>query len=73
MTRRTRSEPDQPGDRFIGTRELQRRYGNISHMTVERRLAKDPSFPRPIKFGHLRMWKISELENYERSLVTRSA
>jgi predicted DNA-binding transcriptional regulator AlpA len=72
--RRIRAEPEQTSDRYIGTRELQRRYGNISHMTIERRLANDPSFPKPIKFGHLRMWKISDLEVYERPLVVaRSA
>ena len=73
MTRRNRAEEQHAGDKFIGMREVQRRYNDVSHMTIERRLQNDPAFPRPIKFGHLRMWRVSDLENYERSLVMKSA
>lgn len=73
MRRRDRAEPEQAGERFIGIREVQRRYNDVSHMTIERRLQNDPAFPKPIRFGHLRMWKISDLEKYERSLVLKSA
>lgn len=73
MTRRKSAEEQQAGDRFIGMREVQRRYNDVSHMTIERRLQNDPSFPRPIKFGHLRMWLVSDLEAYEKSLVMKSA
>lgn len=45
MKRRDQAEPEQAGERFIGIRDVQRRYGNVSHMTIERRLTSDPSFP----------------------------
>jgi hypothetical protein len=56
-----------PGAVFINRRQLQARYGNISHMTIERKLTGDPDFPRPTFFGAQRFWKISELEAYERA------
>ena len=50
---------------FLRTKQLRARYGNVSHMWVERRLAADSSFPKPIKMGRLRFWKLSELEAWE--------
>jgi predicted DNA-binding transcriptional regulator AlpA len=73
MKRRDQAEPEQAGERFIGIRDVQRRYGNVSHMTIERRLTSDPSFPKPIRLGHQRMWRIADLERYERDLFARSA
>jgi hypothetical protein len=72
MKRRDEKEPEQ-AERFIGIRDVQRRYGNVSHMTIERRLTSDPAFPKPIRFGHQRMWRIADLERYERDLFARSA
>jgi predicted DNA-binding transcriptional regulator AlpA len=59
-------------ERYIGTAALRRRYGNVSHMWVERRIKLDPAFPRPVKFGRLRFWKLSELESWERSKAAAS-
>jgi hypothetical protein len=73
MTRRNRVDQQPAGDKFIGMRKVQRRYNDVSHMTIERRLQNDPAFPRPIRFGHLRMWRVSDLEAYERSLVAKLA
>jgi predicted DNA-binding transcriptional regulator AlpA len=50
---------------YLRTKQLRIRYGSVSHMWVERRLQDDPSFPRPVKMGRLRFWKLSELEAWE--------
>jgi hypothetical protein len=34
-------------------------------MWLERRLADDSAFPKPIKMGRLRFWKLSALEAWE--------
>jgi hypothetical protein len=68
MTSR-KSHPTPAGAVFIGIRQLQERWGGISHMTVERRLRDDPSFPKPRFFGRLRFWKIADVEAYERACV----
>jgi hypothetical protein len=44
MTSR-KSHPTPAGAVFIGMRQLQERWGGISHMTVERRIKTDPLFP----------------------------
>ena len=56
---------------LIPTGQLRARYGNppVSDTWVDRRLASDPNFPRPVYIGNRRYWKISELENFERGLA----
>jgi len=60
-----------PDDEFLTARQLRKRYGNRSHMWVERRLKDDPGFPRPYYFGRMRFFRLSELEAYECRQVTR--
>jgi predicted DNA-binding transcriptional regulator AlpA len=55
---------------YLRTKQVRARYGSVSHMWVERRLQADPSFPRPIYFGRLRFWKLSELEKWEAAKAT---
>jgi len=47
------------------------RYGNRSHMWLERILVNDPTFPRPAKFGvgpqAWRYFKLTDLEAWERA------
>jgi predicted DNA-binding transcriptional regulator AlpA len=62
--------------RFLGLAALRRRY-DCSHMRIERWLATDPTFPRPVKLGagtmaH-RAWDEDEIVKWERSRVVRSA
>ena len=58
----------QPADDvFLRTRQVQHRYGSCSHMFIERRLASDPTFPRPVFMGRLRFWRLSELEQWEKA------
>lgn len=42
-------------------------------MTIERRIADDPDFPKPKYFGvgDFRHFTVAEIEEYERKCVTR--
>ena len=59
-------------DVFLKTKQLRERYGRCSHMFIERRLANDPTFPRPVFFGRMRFWKLSDLEKWEKAQAARS-
>lgn len=56
---------------YITARQLRNRYGGVSHMWLERRMADDPKFPRPVYFGARRYWPISELEAWEREAAAK--
>ena len=60
--------------RFLTAAQLQERWGGCSHMFIERRLAGDPRFPRPVKLGgRLRFFPLDEIEEYERACVVDTA
>lgn len=61
-----------PSDIYLKTRQVQQRYGNCSHMFIERRLQNDPTFRRPLYFGRMRFWKLSELERWEAAQAART-
>jgi predicted DNA-binding transcriptional regulator AlpA len=71
MTKGTRKPPAVPaGALFASAPQVCKiRYGGRSTMWLNRILKSDPEFPRPVYFGRLRFFKISELEEYERSRV----
>jgi hypothetical protein len=52
---------------YITSRQLRDRYGGVSHMWIERRLAEDSEFPKPVFFGKRRFWPLARLEAYERA------
>jgi hypothetical protein len=60
---------------FLTAPQVCQRYGNRSHMWLERLLVSDPSFPRPAKFGQKknswRFFKLAELEQWERTKTAR--
>lgn len=56
---------------FINTRQLRKRYGDVSHMWVERRKKDDPTFPKPVYFGTRRYWNVRALEVWERTAASR--
>jgi predicted DNA-binding transcriptional regulator AlpA len=58
------SQVEIPQTLFLKARQVQRRYGNVSHMWLLRR-QKDAGFPSPIFFGGIRFWKLSDLERWE--------
>ena len=58
--------PD-PSRKYIATKQLRARWGNCSHMTIERKIKNDPEFPRPYHFMRIRMFDLAEIEEYERN------
>jgi len=56
---------------YVTTRQLRNRYGGVSHMWIERRLADDPAFPKPVYFGARRFWPRAAIENWERAAVAK--
>ena len=59
--------PEVTGRKFITTAQLCARWGHCSHMTVERKLKFDATFPRPYHFTRVRMFDLAEIEEYERN------
>lgn len=57
---------------YITAPQVCARYGGVSHMWLERILKRDPTFPRPSKFGRLRFFKIDELVDWERKTAAKS-
>lgn len=58
-------------DTLLPTAKVRVRYGGCSAMWIERRLADDPTFPRPVYIAKRRFWRLGELVAWERSLPTR--
>lgn len=58
---------------LIGSNKVRARYGDRSHMWIERLLRREDSgFPKPVYVGRLRFWKIEELEAWERGLAGKT-
>ena len=62
---------DKKSKRKLTARQVQHRYGDVSHMWVERRLKDDPTFPKFTKYGRLRMWNEDELDEWDRICAAR--
>jgi predicted DNA-binding transcriptional regulator AlpA len=58
---------------FLTSKQIRARYGGLSKMWIERRLADNSGFPHPIKLGHLRFWKLAEIEAWERASAMKHA
>ena len=55
-------------ERFLGAREVRRRYGDISDMSLHRWLRRQElEFPKPIYIEGRRYWSLSRLEQWERA------
>jgi hypothetical protein len=54
---------------FITATQVRQRYGGMSHMWLENKLKHDPDFPRAHKIGGMRMFRIADLEAFERQRV----
>jgi len=59
------TEVEIPQSLFLKARQVQARYGDVSHMWLVRR-QRDSGFPSPIILGGIRFWKLSELECWEK-------
>ena len=69
----THSTGDDPV--YIPTTQVRKRYGNppVSKPWIDRKLERDPRFPRPYWFQKRRYWRIDELKEYERGLAREPA
>lgn len=56
---------------YLDAAQVCARYGNRSHMWLERKLHSDPEFPKPIYIDRLRFFKITDLEKFERVCAER--
>jgi predicted DNA-binding transcriptional regulator AlpA len=54
---------------WITTNQVLARYGGMSQMWLHRKLENNPSFPKPVKFGRLKFWRLSSLEAYEQAVI----
>lgn len=54
---------------FLKARQVRARYGDVSHMWLVRR-QKDAGFPSPTIFGGIRLWRLSDLERWEKDQTT---
>jgi hypothetical protein len=63
---------DSSDDVYLQTAQLRARYGGVSHMWVERRLAGDPDFPKPTYISKRRFWRLADLVAWERVNAARS-
>jgi len=64
--------PPAPDAVFIDAAQLLSRYGGRSFMWLERLLARDATFPRPVKIARLRFWRLDELVAWERETAANS-
>ena len=62
---------DKKSKRKLTSRQLRKRYGDVSHMWIERRLQDDPTFPRFTKYGRLRMWDEEKLDEWDEVCAAR--
>jgi hypothetical protein len=54
---------------MLSSEAVRDRYGNCSRSWLDRRLRYDPNFPRPLRVGARRFWKLAELVEWEASLA----
>jgi hypothetical protein len=58
--------------RYLTVNMLRERWGDCSHMLIERKLRDDPTFPRYIKVGKARLFDEDDVEAYERAAAART-
>lgn len=58
---------------FLTAAQTRARYGNASDMWIWRRLHDQSGFPKPMTINRRRLWKLSELEAWERAQVSPPA
>jgi hypothetical protein len=61
-------QSDTGGRAFLTVRQLCRRWGDVCHMVVIKRLKSDPDFPRPYRLGRngrVQFFAVDEIEHYE--------
>jgi hypothetical protein len=54
---------------WITAAQVCSRYGGRSFMWLSRKLQNDPSFPRPSYDGRIRLFRLSEFDQYDQSMI----
>jgi predicted DNA-binding transcriptional regulator AlpA len=58
---------------YLTAAQLRLRYGGASRMWLHRKLATDPSFPRPVNLGTTRRyWKRLDIEAWEAVAIAQA-
>jgi len=57
---------------YLKTQQVRERYGRCSTMWIERRM-EDRGFPKPVYFGALRFWRVSELVVWDAEQIKASS
>jgi predicted DNA-binding transcriptional regulator AlpA len=60
-------------DRYLNSKQVRHRYGDVSDMWLWRRLRDDPNFPKPMEVAGRRFWKLAELVRWERERASEAA
>lgn len=59
---------------YVTSTQLRKRWGGRSHMFIERLLANDPTFPRPVRLSRaMRLWKLDDIVAWEDSKAGEAA
>jgi predicted DNA-binding transcriptional regulator AlpA len=61
--------PIPPDAVWISAKQVCQRYGGRSHMWLDRKLRNNPDFPRPVYDGRIRIFRVAELDDYDRALI----
>jgi predicted DNA-binding transcriptional regulator AlpA len=63
----------QAESKYISAAQVCERYGNRSHMWLERMIRDNPGFPKPIKLGKsMRFFLVEDLVRFERNCAAGS-
>ena len=61
-----------PTEVFLTAKQVRQRYGGASAMWLHRREHDGSDFPKCVVIAGRKMWRLSELETWERSLASKS-
>jgi predicted DNA-binding transcriptional regulator AlpA len=59
---------DAKSKRYSTTKQVQERYGGVSHSWIWRRRRTDPRFPKPFFAGGVMLYDDEELDVYDQQL-----
>jgi predicted DNA-binding transcriptional regulator AlpA len=59
---------DDKPKRYSTTKQVQERYGGVSHTWIWRRRRDDPRFPKPFYAGGVMLYDTDELDAYDKQL-----
>ena len=61
--------PNDIDERYLNSKQVRARYGEVSDMWLWRRQNDESGFPKPTEIYGRRFWKVSELVAWERKIA----